>query len=66
MLHQIVILSCLIILLIIYNYILLITTFIYIDIFVMKNMAGIDLSDLTEAQRKMCVKLLAANNVEFI
>lgn len=32
----------------------------------MKNHAGIDLADLTEAQRKMCVKLLAMNNVEII
>jgi hypothetical protein len=29
----------------------------------MKGQAGIDLADLTEAQRKMCVKLLALNNV---
>lgn len=32
----------------------------------MKNQPGIDLADLSEAQRKMCVKLLALNNVEFI
>lgn len=31
----------------------------------MKGQAGIDLADLTEAQRKMCVKLLALNNVQF-
>lgn len=31
----------------------------------MKNQAGIDLSNLTEAQRKMCVRLLAVNNVQF-
>jgi hypothetical protein len=29
----------------------------------MKNQAGIDLSDLTQAQRRMCVKLLATNNI---
>lgn len=32
----------------------------------MKNSSGIDLSELTEAQRKMCVRLLAMNNVHFI
>lgn len=32
----------------------------------MKTEAGIDLSDLSEAQRKMCVRLLAMNNVEFV
>lgn len=31
----------------------------------MKGQAGIDLADLTEAQRRMCVKLLALNNVQF-
>lgn len=31
----------------------------------MKDQVGIDLSDLTEAQRKMCVRLLAMNNVQF-
>ena len=30
----------------------------------MKNQAGIDLSNLSDAQRKMLVRLLAINNVE--